>query len=89
MAREEVKQGGYVEVNRPALRMAMTMNLLSNQRLATLAGVSKGTVGNILTSRNTCSEETAVKIAKALKLKPKDLFVMHLPSSVESTKLAA
>lgn len=64
----------------------------SYQELATKAGVSKGTIGNLLTKgkahRPTVTPEVAAKIARALGVDHDDVFVLE-PLIVQSTKDAA
>lgn len=85
MTYEETRRRHNAVVNRSALKMAMTFHRLSNQELADRAKVSKGTIGGLLTKRNTCNPETAAKIAKALKCDTSDLFTLSSVSTVGST----
>ncbi|MCD1287291.1 MULTISPECIES: helix-turn-helix transcriptional regulator [unclassified Brevibacterium] len=55
----------------------------SYRQLAKDAGVSVGTIGNLMTDnpatrRTTCTSKTAMKIAKALNVKPEQIFFFEL-----------
>lgn len=78
-----------VRVNRTNLKFAYKMRgFTSYQQLATLAGVSKGTIGNLMTKRNTCNPETAAAIAKALGVAPDELFTLKLCTGAASVRAA-
>ena len=65
----------HVEVDTRSLKVALKFSGMSHAQLALKAGVSKAMIGNLASgARITCKADTAVKIAKALDLKPKDLF---------------
>lgn len=73
-----------IQVNRESLKLVMDMRGFDNYRkLALAAGVSVGTVGNLLTDnprtrRSTCSKKTALAIAKALNVKADQIFFFEL-----------
>ena len=79
-----------VRVNRANLKFAYRMRGIdSYQQLATLAGVSKGTIGNLMTKRDTCNPETAAAIAKALNVKPDEIFTLKLCTATSTVGTAA
>lgn len=68
-----------VRVNKANLKFAYDMRgFTSYEQLAKAAGVSKGTIGNLMTKRSTCSAKTARAIAKALDVKADQIFLFEL-----------
>lgn len=76
MTYEETRRRFNATVNRPALKMALKFHRVSYAELARVAGVSKGTVGNLMSRRTTCTPENAAKIAHALHCQTQDLFTL-------------
>lgn len=75
----ETRRTETIRCNRSSLNMAMKLARWSNADLARMAGVAKGTVGNLRSgARTTCNVETAVKIEKALRVDAGDIFVRHV-----------
>ncbi|MDE2096696.1 MAG: helix-turn-helix transcriptional regulator [Patescibacteria group bacterium] len=57
----------------PRLRLVRQKCMLTEQRLADLAGMSKATISNIETGRRAARYGTIEKLAKALGVDPKEL----------------
>lgn len=88
MNNQETRRSFTAKVNRPALKMAIKFHRFSYEQLADRAGLSKGTIGNLMTKRQTCTTESASKIAQALGVTTEDIFFL-IPLIVEPTKHAA
>lgn len=78
-------------VNSAALNQAMGFYRWSYADLARIAGVSKGTIGNLASgTRKHTTPATAAKIAKALNTDTKHLFMLEaLPGASTPTIRAA
>lgn len=84
MTYQDTSRRFAAHVDSRSLRMALKFHRWSYADLARAAGVSKGTVGNLASgTRSTATPETAAKIAKALNVDTKDIFVLE-PLTVAS-----
>ena len=87
---QDTARGFTARPQKQQIRLAMKFNRWTNAELARRAGISPGTVGNVLGARATCNPETAAKIAKALNVDTADLFVLEpLTGASPSTGRAA
>lgn len=89
MRYEDTRRTLTARPNVSAILMAMKFRGMTKADLARRAGVSKGTVGNVLNgNRQTFNPETAHKLATALELPADDLFTLS-PLTVSVTRRAA
>lgn len=90
MTYEESARRFTAEVNLGALELALTMHKRygkkpSYQQIATMCGVSKGTITNLMTgTRKNVNPETAQKIEQGLRVDPQTIFKLA-PLRVTST----
>lgn len=87
MTYEESRRRFTAKVNVGALRMAVQFKRLSFQQAADRCGVSKGTIGNLLTGkRSTVNPETAAKIERGLEVGAGSIFdLVSVESPVSRT----
>ncbi len=62
-----------VRINNTVMRVEMARYKLTNNKLKELTGISKATLSAVRNGKS-CSYDTAVKIAKALRLKATELI---------------
>lgn len=62
-----------VRVNSLSMRVEMTRNRLTNDKLRDVTGISKATISAVRNGKS-CSRATAEKIAKALKMSVTELI---------------
>ena len=74
---QDTARGFTARPNKQQIRLAMQFNRWTNAELARRAGISPGTVGNVLGARGTCNPETAAKIADALNVETTHLFKLE------------
>ncbi|MBM7796855.1 helix-turn-helix transcriptional regulator [Pseudoglutamicibacter cumminsii] len=74
---QDTARGFTARPQKQQIRLAMKFNRWTNAELARRAGISPGTVGNVLGARATCNPETAAKIADALNVDTTDLFTLE------------
>ena len=88
MTYAETRQRGNATVDRRSLEMAIKFSKMNKAEVARKAGISQGTLSNLLHTRRTCTVDTAVAIAEALEVKPSDIFFLNL-YGVRNTASAA
>lgn len=93
MTYDETRRRWVSRIIRPSFTTIYKVRQIKSYRdLAKAAGVSTGTIGNLLTKgkahRPTVTPEVAARIAKALGVEHDDIFVLEV-LNVESTRNAA